>query len=90
MLWIKSFFIAMLLSLSLVSSATEQPTININSATVEQLMQLDGIGKAKAEAIIKYRQEVGKFSSLEEFSNVKGIGESLLQRNKDRIRIDDK
>lgn len=59
--------------------------ININTASLEELTTLTGIGDVKAEAIIKYRNEVGKFKSKEELLNVDGIGESLFEKIKDDI-----
>ncbi len=52
--------------------------IDINLANREQLMQLPGIGSKTAAAILKYRQGIGKFKSLDELTNVKGIGEKTL------------
>ncbi len=54
--------------------------IDINSADKETLASLPGIGPAKAEAILKYRKDNGNFSSIEDLTNVKGIGEKSLAR----------
>ena len=61
--------------------------ININTASIEKLTTLTGIGDVKAEAIIKYRNEVGKFKTKEEILNVDGIGESLFEKIKDDITV---
>lgn len=61
--------------------------VNINTADVSKLCELSGIGEAKAEAIIKYRQENGNFSSVDEIKNVTGIGEGLFNRIRDKIKI---
>ena len=61
--------------------------ININTAGKEALMELPGIGAAYAERIIQYRAENGPFSSIEEITNVKGIGEKTFEKFKDRICI---
>jgi len=53
--------------------------VNINSASVEQLMELPGIGKSKAEAIVAYRTQM-KFASKEDLLNIRGIGEKLLAK----------
>ena len=61
--------------------------IRLNSATSEQLQQLSGIGEKKAEAILQYRQQHGKFKTVDELQQVKGIGPKLLQKNKDRLTL---
>ncbi len=53
--------------------------LNINTATVEELTALPGIGEAKAQAIVDYRAEHGPFRYPEELLNVKGIGEGILE-----------
>ena len=54
--------------------------INLNTATNEQLATIKGIGVKKAQAIIDYRKEHGKFASLDDLINVKGIGEGTLKK----------
>ena len=61
--------------------------VSINTATLEELMTLDGIGQSKAEAIIKYREENGGFKSLEEIMNISGIGEKVYTKIKDNITL---
>lgn len=61
--------------------------ININTATKESLMTLPGIGEAKAERIIAYRNEHGAFSSIEEIMEVEGIKEGMYEKIKDYIVI---
>lgn len=67
------------------SVATNNGKLSINTATSEQLQSLEGIGKAKADAIIEYRNKNGKFKSIEEITNVSGIGENALEKIKDYI-----
>ena len=55
--------------------------VNINTANVKDLSTLHGIGKTKAEAIIKYRK-VHCFKNINELTNVKGIGKKTLEKNK--------
>lgn len=59
--------------------------ININSATLEQLKELQGIGDQKAKEIINYRDENNGFKSIEDLKNVKGIGEKTFENIKDSI-----
>ena len=62
-------------------------TVNINTATAEQLDALPGIGPTKAQAIIDYRNEHGRFSSIEDIQNVKGIKEGEFSKIKDYIKV---
>ena len=66
----------------------EEKSINLNQASVEDLEKLPGIGKKTAEAIIEYRKSKGKFKSIEEIKNVKGIGEAKFQKIKLYIYVD--
>ena len=56
-------------------SAAPKTTINLNTATVDQLATLPGVGQKTAERIIEYRTKSGGFKKIEELMNVKGIGE---------------
>lgn len=61
--------------------------ININTASIQELMALPGIGSSKANTIIEYRNKVGRFKNIEELKNVSGIGESLYNQLKPYITI---
>ena len=66
----------------------ESGLINLNTATVTELCTLNGIGEAKAEAILAYREEIGAFGSVEQLKEVTGIGESLFHQIKSSIYIE--
>lgn len=59
--------------------------ININTASLEELMSINGLGEAKAKAIIKYREENGYFKIIDDLLNVSGIGEALFEKIKEYI-----
>ncbi len=61
--------------------------VNINQADVDTLTLLKGIGKAKAQAIISYREQHGKFTAVEDLMKIKGIGEKIVLANKDQLKI---
>ncbi len=69
------------------SISNSNSLININSADAKTLETLDGIGSSTANKIIKYRQEVGKFNTIEELKNVKGIGDSKFNAIKNKITV---
>jgi competence protein ComEA len=61
--------------------------VNLNHATAEELQTLTGIGPAKAEAILSYREEAGGFKTIEDLMNVPGIGEKSFEKFKDSISV---
>lgn len=85
--------------LSLTAHAATQPTvdkpsssekniakINVNKADAKTLaISLTGVGLAKADAIVSYRESHGFFQTLDDVTNVKGIGPSIVEKNKDKI-----
>lgn len=72
-------------SVSPQATINQNPLINLNTATKEQLMTLNGIGEVKAAAIIAYRQEKGVFSSVDELKNISGIGDKTFEKIKQFI-----
>lgn len=71
-----------------VSGENEVTTkININTATKEELLVLNGIGETKAEAIIEYRTKNGNFDKIEDIKNVSGIGEAAFEKIKNQITV---
>ena len=69
------------------SNNQENELVNINTATKEKLMTLNGIGESKAVSIIEYRENNGGFKSIEEIKNVSGIGEAAFEKIKSNITI---
>ncbi|MGL9750773.1 MAG: ComEA family DNA-binding protein [Symbiopectobacterium sp.] len=69
------------------SQATEstQETVNINTATVQQLTQLQGIKALRAGAIVQYRDENGPFTDIAQLQEVPGIGPRLIENNRARL-----
>jgi len=61
--------------------------ININTASLEQLVKLPGIGPVIASRIIQYRERRGGFGSLKDLKKIRGIGEKRLNQIKDRLRL---
>ena len=61
--------------------------VNINTAGVDELVGLPGIGKAYAERIVEYRQKNGPFKKVEDILNVRGIGEKTFERIRDRLTL---
>ncbi|NBB93392.1 MAG: competence protein ComEA [Gammaproteobacteria bacterium] len=86
---IRTILIALVLSISLSQAAlAEEMTVDINTASAEQLAEaLDGVGPAKAEAIVAYRDANGEFEHIDELVNVRGIGLRTLESNRERIEV---
>ncbi len=69
------------------NSSDSVPLVNINTAARDELMTLSGIGEAKADAIIAYRQENGNFKSKEELMQISGIKEGVYSRVSEYITV---
>ncbi|MEG0979054.1 MAG: helix-hairpin-helix domain-containing protein [Oscillospiraceae bacterium] len=61
--------------------------VNINTAMLDELLSLDGIGEVKANAIIEYRTKNGSFNSVDELINVSGIGKKTLDKIRNYVTI---
>lgn len=81
----KKFLLAVILFLSFTAGAFA--AVNLNTATVEQLEALNGIGPAKAQAIVDYRKKNGNFKTVDELNNVPGIGDKTLAKLKPEITV---
>ena len=79
---------AVVMALSLSTSAFAAGLVQINLATASEIAEaLSGIGEKKAQAIVAYREKNGKFKSVDELTNVRGIGEKLVERNRKLIGV---
>lgn len=79
----------LLLSLALAGSAFAEEKVNLNTAdaaTIDRVLL--NIGPAKAQAIVDYRKEHGAFHSPEDLAMVKGVGLKTVEKNRDRIVVD--
>ncbi len=80
-------YLALVLLACLTMLAAAGP-VDINTADAETLSaELDGVGLAKAKAIVEYRKKYGPFKSADDLSLVKGIGDRTVEINRENIRI---
>jgi len=71
-----------------VSPTAQSGRIDLNAADASTLQkELSGIGEAKAQAIVAYRDINGPFASVDELLEVKGIGKAILDRNRDKLEV---
>jgi competence protein ComEA len=78
-------FVALVSFVGGSADAKHNAKININTASVEQLTTLPGIGRKKAEAIAEHREESGSFATIEDIKSVKGVGDKIFSKIKDQI-----
>ncbi|WP_447871865.1 ComEA family DNA-binding protein [Serratia fonticola] len=73
---------------SLEAQSEGEAKVSINQADAEALATvLNGVGLKKAEAIVRYREQNGPFSEIDQLQEVPGIGPSLVERNRDRLKM---
>jgi len=75
----------LLVPASMAESGQTDMVVNINTADAADLASLPGIGNTKAKAIVTYRSEHGPFATVDELTNVKGIGVNLIEKIRDLI-----
>ena len=80
-------FLFVALALSGLSQAGESSKIDLNEATVQELVKIKGIGKKYAERIVEYRENNGKFTKIEDIMKIKGIGKKTFESIKDTIFV---
>ncbi|NJN48245.1 MAG: helix-hairpin-helix domain-containing protein [Candidatus Competibacteraceae bacterium] len=79
--------ICLVLLFSLLTLTATAQTIDLNTATAEELATLDGVGATKAAAIVQYREMNGPFSSVDDLTKVKGIGDKTLEKNRSNLTV---
>jgi competence protein ComEA len=77
----------LLFALAMLFSTAALAVVNVNTASKEELVALNGIGPAKAQAIIDYRAKNGPFKAVEDVRKVKGIGEKLFAQIKPELTV---
>lgn len=72
-----------------VAPSAQSERLNLNTADAETIQRgLIGVGAAKAQAIVAYRESNGSFTSVEELLEVKGIGKSILDKNREKVTLE--
>lgn len=75
------------INVSKEGNTPEDGIININTASLEELQKINGVGEVKAKSIINYREKNGGFKSIDEMKNIEGIGDKTFEKMKDQITI---
>ena len=70
-----------------VTTAKDSGKVNLNTANINELTALKGIGEKKAQAIVDFREKQGKFTTVEQLADVSGIGPATLEANRDMIIV---
>lgn len=88
MMFVKRLLLILLLALPCYLSAADK--VNINTASRDVLMsEIKGVGEKRADAIIAYREQNGPFKSVDELLNVTGVGQSILDDNRDNLTVNE-
>ena len=81
--------VALMMTWVVPALAADLQKVNLNSATLEELMTLDGIGQKVAERILDFREKNGPFQKPEDLMMVKGVGEKIFEANRSTIVVHD-
>ena len=79
-----------LLLLAPMPASAESAPVNINTASASELAALQGIGPAKAQAIVEHREKNGQFKSVDDLKLVRGIGDKMLEQLRPHVTVDGK
>ena len=83
-----AIIISLVLAMVPVIMAEEQTKVDLNTASVEELVQIKGIGQKYAQRIVEYREQNGPFSKAEDVMKIKGIGSKKFESIKDLITVE--
>jgi competence protein ComEA len=81
--------VALMMSWVVPALEADLQKVNLNTATLEELMTLDGIGQKVAERILSFRDKNGPFQNPEDLMMVKGVGEKIFEANRTKIVVQD-
>ena len=81
----KKLYLTLILVLFFATAAFAK--VNINTANADEVATLNGIGKAKAEAIVAYRTANGNFTTVDDLTKVKGIGDKIIEKIKPEVTV---
>jgi competence protein ComEA len=80
--------VLMVAALAAHAAGAEKTPININTATVAELTTINGVGPAKAQSIIDYREKNGTFKTVDDLKLVRGIGDKMLEQLRPQVTVD--
>lgn len=88
MFFLKTFVMSLLLSLALVATVCAAASLNINTATEEELAAVPAIGPELAKGIVEYRENIGDVKKMDELLEVKGVTPEVLNKLKETLKIE--
>ncbi len=80
--------LALASAMALATAALAAPPVDINSASAQALAEvINGVGLKRAEAIVEYREKNGGFRSVDDLTQVQGIGERIVEKSRDKLTV---